>query len=169
MTEATQHTLEITIYILNFLQNTTINIAPFHTNYEKLITLLIHIPSLHPSLYVVADVWRDFLQQFLQYRLEKEMATYSRVLAWGILWTEEPGRLVSIGLYRVGHDCRDLAWHGTQVCWHKILFHLKIYLFNPDFVGYFHWTEFWDDSFFFLYFKEILLFWLQWFLMGNRL
>jgi len=43
----------------------------------------------------------------------KEMATYSRVLGWGILWTEEPGRLVSIGSYRVGHDYRDLAWHGT--------------------------------------------------------
>ena len=30
--------------------------------------------------------------------LEKEMATHSSILAWGILWTEEPGRLQSIGL-----------------------------------------------------------------------
>ena len=28
--------------------------------------------------------------------LEKEMATHSRVLAWRILWTEEPGRLQSM-------------------------------------------------------------------------
>ena len=29
--------------------------------------------------------------------LEKAMATYSRILAWEILWIEEPGRLQSIG------------------------------------------------------------------------
>ena len=36
--------------------------------------------------------------------LEKEMATHSSVLAWRILWTEEPGGLPSMGLHRVGHD-----------------------------------------------------------------
>ena len=36
--------------------------------------------------------------------LEKEMAAHSRVLAWRILWTEEPGGLQSIGLQRVRHD-----------------------------------------------------------------
>ena len=36
--------------------------------------------------------------------LEKEMATHSSILAWRIPWTEEPGRLQSIGLQRVGHD-----------------------------------------------------------------
>ena len=36
--------------------------------------------------------------------LEKEMATHSSTLAWKIPWTEEPGRLQSIGLQRVGHD-----------------------------------------------------------------
>ena len=30
-------------------------------------------------------------------RLEKEMATYSSILAWRILWTEEPGGLQSMG------------------------------------------------------------------------
>ena len=30
--------------------------------------------------------------------LEKEMATHSNVLAWEIPWTEEPGRLQSMGL-----------------------------------------------------------------------
>ena len=33
--------------------------------------------------------------------LEKEMATHSRILAWRIPWTEEPGRLQSMGLQRV--------------------------------------------------------------------
>ena len=35
--------------------------------------------------------------------LEKEMATHSSLLAWRIPWTEEPGRLQSIGSQRVGH------------------------------------------------------------------
>ena len=36
--------------------------------------------------------------------LEKGMATHSSILAWKISWTEEPGRLQSMGLQRVGHD-----------------------------------------------------------------
>ena len=36
--------------------------------------------------------------------LEEDMASYSSILAWRIPWTEEPGRLQSIGLQRVGHD-----------------------------------------------------------------
>ena len=36
--------------------------------------------------------------------LEEEMATQSSILAWRILWTEEPGRLQSMGSRRVGHD-----------------------------------------------------------------
>ena len=36
--------------------------------------------------------------------LEKEMATYSSVLAWRIPGTGEPGKLPSMGSHRVGHD-----------------------------------------------------------------
>ena len=36
--------------------------------------------------------------------LEKEMAIHSSTVAWKIPWTEEPGRLQSIGWQRVGHD-----------------------------------------------------------------
>ena len=35
--------------------------------------------------------------------LEEDMATHSSVLAWRISWTEEPGRLQSLGLQRVEH------------------------------------------------------------------
>ena len=42
--------------------------------------------------------------------LEKEMATHSSTLAWRIPWTEEPGRLQSMGSQRVGHD-----W-ATSLC-----------------------------------------------------
>ena len=36
--------------------------------------------------------------------LEKGIATHSSILAWRIPWTEEPGRLWSMGSQRVGHD-----------------------------------------------------------------
>ena len=36
--------------------------------------------------------------------LEKGMTTHSSILAWKIPWTEELGRLQSIGLQRAGHD-----------------------------------------------------------------
>ena len=36
--------------------------------------------------------------------LEKEMAIHSNILAWKIPWTEECGRLQSMGSQRVGHD-----------------------------------------------------------------
>ena len=37
-------------------------------------------------------------------KMEKEMATHSRALAWRIRWMEEPGGLQSTGWQRVGHD-----------------------------------------------------------------
>ena len=36
--------------------------------------------------------------------LEKEMEAHSSILAWKIPWTVEPGRLLSMGSQRVGHD-----------------------------------------------------------------
>ena len=36
--------------------------------------------------------------------LEKRMATHSSILAWRIPWTDEPSRLRSVGLQRVGHN-----------------------------------------------------------------
>ena len=39
-----------------------------------------------------------------EHPLEKAMAAHSSSLAWKIPWTEEPGRLQSMGLQRVGHN-----------------------------------------------------------------
>ena len=36
--------------------------------------------------------------------LEEEMATHSSILAWEVLWIEEPGGLQSMGSQRVEHD-----------------------------------------------------------------
>ena len=50
--------------------------------------------------------------------LEKEMATHSSNIAWKIPWTEEPGRLQSMGLQRVGHDratSLSKKWLGQEL------------------------------------------------------
>ena len=43
--------------------------------------------------------------------LEKEMATHSSTLAWKIPWMEEPDRLQSMELQRVGHDWLTKHFH----------------------------------------------------------
>ena len=44
--------------------------------------------------------------------LEEEMATHSSILAWRIPWTEEAGRVQSIGLQRVGQECAHAQYGG---------------------------------------------------------
>ena len=46
--------------------------------------------------------------------LEEEMAAHSSILAWRIPWTEEPGRLQSLGSQRVRHNWSDLAHTDTM-------------------------------------------------------
>ena len=43
------------------------------------------------------------------------MAIHSSVLAWRVPWTEEPGRLPSMGSHRVGHNWSDLAAAATYM------------------------------------------------------
>ena len=43
--------------------------------------------------------------------LEKEMTNHSSILAWKIPWTEEPGRLQSMGSQRVGHEVAQTVKH----------------------------------------------------------
>ena len=50
-------------------------------------------------------VWETWVQSLdLEAPLEKGMATHSSILAWRILWTEEPGGLQSLGSQRAAHD-----------------------------------------------------------------
>ena len=53
-----------------------------------------HLPTMRETQ-VQSLGWEDLL--------EKEMATHSTTLALKIPWTEEPGRLQSTGLQRLGH------------------------------------------------------------------
>ena len=54
-----------------------------------------HLPTMRETQ-VQSLGWEDLL--------EKEMATHSTTLALKIPWTEEPGRLQSTGLQRLGHN-----------------------------------------------------------------
>ena len=53
-----------------------------------------HLPTMR-------ETWVQSLGQ--EDLLEKEMETHSSILAWKIPWMEESGRLLSMGLQRVGH------------------------------------------------------------------
>ena len=50
------------------------------------------------------------------------MAPHSSTLAWKIPWTEEPGRLQSMGSWRVGHNWSDLA--AAAAAGHLGFFHV---------------------------------------------
>ena len=52
---------------------------------------------------VMWETWVQFVGR--EDPLEEGMATPSSILAWRSSWTEEPGRLQSIGSQRVRHDC----------------------------------------------------------------
>ena len=61
--------------------------------------------------------------------MERAMAPHSSTLAWKIPWTEEPGRLQSMGLLRVGPDSdftftfhfraleKEMATHSSVLAW----------------------------------------------------
>ena len=60
------------------------------------------VAQMVKSLLAMQDTWVRPLGQ--EDHLEKEIATHSCILAWGIPWTEEPGGLPSRGLQRVRCD-----------------------------------------------------------------
>ena len=64
--------------------------------YSSLVAQLVKNPLAMQETWVQSLDWED--------PLEKGMATHSSILAWRIQWTEEPGRVQSMGSQRVGHD-----------------------------------------------------------------
>ena len=62
----------------------------------SLVAQMVKRLSAMREIWVQSLGWKD--------PLGKEMATHSSTLAWNIPWTEEPGRLQSMGSQRVGHN-----------------------------------------------------------------
>ena len=65
------------------------------------------------EIWVQVDVWNRYLRHFPSGgvvmnlpadTVEKGKATYCSILAWRITWRDDPGRLQSMGLQKVGHD-----------------------------------------------------------------
>ena len=81
------HIWKILCPFMSMLMNLTINLFPVK-----------NLPATQEPL-----VWS--LSQ--EDPLEKEMASHSSILAWRILWTEEPGRPQYMGSQRVGDDSSD--------------------------------------------------------------
>ena len=72
--------------------------------YRYLIVVLICIALMVNDIdYLFVCILAIYISSLEKY-LEKAMAPHSSILAWKILWMEEPGRLQSMGSLRVGHD-----------------------------------------------------------------
>ena len=74
---------------------------------SELQELVMDWEAWHAAIHGVTKSWtqlNDFPFTFHFHALEKEMATHSRVLAWRIPGTGEPGGLQSMGLLRVRHN-----------------------------------------------------------------
>ena len=72
----------------------------YHILLEDILTSLVA-----QTVKYLPTMWETGVQSLGQEDLlEKEIATHCSILAWKIPWTEEPGRLQSMGLQRVGHD-----------------------------------------------------------------
>ena len=69
--------------------------------FESVLTRWMNLEPIIPS--EVSQKEKD-KYHILTHIWEKEMSTHSSILAWRILWTEEPGGLLSIGSHRLGHD-----------------------------------------------------------------
>ena len=69
--------------------------TPFFTR-ASLVAQMVKNPPAMQETWVRSLGWED--------PLEKGTATHSSILVWRIPWTEEPGRLQSMRLQRVGHD-----------------------------------------------------------------
>ena len=81
------------------------------------------VAQLVKNLPAVQETWVRYLGW--EDPLEKEVATHSRILAWKISWTEEPGGLQSMRSQRVGHD-----WATNTYL--LVLLIYKIFSFSPE-------------------------------------
>ena len=90
-------------------------------------------PVLAGGFFTTSATWeiRQYLDTFILF-IREGNGTHSSTLAWKIPWTEEPGRLQSMGLRRVGHDGatslslftfhfyaleKEMATHSSVLAW----------------------------------------------------
>jgi len=84
----------------------------------KYIYIYIYIPSKYIYIYIYTPKIHLYIYTHTHTK-EKAMAPHSSTLAWKIPWTEEPGRLQSMGSRRVGHDWATSLWLFTFMHWRR--------------------------------------------------
>ena len=92
----------ITLNVIKEFLETLLEIMPIFFLFESLLDqIIVHGDSVVKNLPVVQEL-RELRVQLLgrEDPLEKEMASLSSILVREIPWTEEPGRLQSMGLQR---------------------------------------------------------------------
>ena len=82
--------------------------------------------------------------------LEKEMATHSSICAWRIPWTEEPGRLQSIGCdwacthkHLCNLDVMSLVQGVSHTAWFLHYTFVDCVLFNQEVLVIFYFAKLW--------------------------
>ena len=78
--------------------------------------------NFHSKFDIFSGLWPIFiflLEPYLIWAVEKATATHSGTLAWKIPWMEEPGRLQSMGLPRVGHNWATSLSLFTFMPWRR--------------------------------------------------
>ena len=91
-------------------------------NERSLADLFLQNTSFSNNLYDfshIVESWPVALKLILNPELEKAMVSHSSTLAWKILWTEEPGRLQSMGSLRVGYDWATSLSLYTFMHWRR--------------------------------------------------
>ena len=64
-----------------------------------------NVNNLAQTVKRLSTMWETQVRSLVrEHPLEKEMVIHSSTIAWKIPWTEEPGRLQSMGSQRVRHD-----------------------------------------------------------------
>ena len=111
----------------------------FHLDFFDLyiISLYLHLSLWNCILYLLASQNLSFLVDNILiviptslYYAEKALARHSNTLAWKIPWTEEPGRLLSMGSLRGGHDWSDLAAAAAALHYGRVKW-VAIYTIQP--------------------------------------
>ena len=129
--------------IFSFLSTTVLRVIPITVWVSRMLPLWCVVISSHKCC-TAFPLWASLVAQRLKHLpamqetwvrsldredpLEKEMATHSRILAWRIPWTEEPGGLQSTGSQRVRNDwATSLSLFPLYWWWASGLFHFFAY------------------------------------------
>ena len=102
-----------------------------------------------PSVPAMQETWAWSLGR--EDSLERAMAAHPSILAWRIPWTEEPGRLQSMGLQRIGQDWAALTFTFSDyykvdhVFIYVLVSHVtSVYCVFMSFAQFLDVTEFWE-------------------------